>query len=272
MDLREVKGADAVGCCRGKVADLLGCEAHQACAECIHEHGILAEEHPVGPDRVAALLEIEVPADGVDDIEVRLHYRIEGRDGLREPAVVEFPLAPVGKAALQVLHAACHPGLAMALEDRQVDEVARIQGAAADVHGPEGGFHPAGLVVLQVVEGHIVVLAHLVVACGPEGPPGVVAHPGALDDADIGHPVVPQVLDGAGQHTGVGGGSALRGGGHHQVGLEGHRSPGRNLLDDLGTLHQGFCHLMGVGTENFINGRHKYAPLQWFRWDGSPPG
>ena len=54
-------------------------------------------------------------------------------------------------------------------------------------------------------------------------------HPGALDDGDIPEAMVTQILDGAGQDAGVGGGAGFGGGGHHQVGLEGPPRPRRGF-------------------------------------------
>ena len=202
------------------------------------------------------LLKVQIAADAIHDGECRPQGGGQGDNGLHEPLGVEAPLLPVGQTALAVLEGAGHAGLAVALEHRQIDEVPRVQRPAADVHGPQGGVHLAGFVSLEIIQGHAVLLPHRVVSGGAEGPAGAVPHPGALDDGDVSHPVLPQVLDGAGEDAGVGGGTVLRLASHHQVGLECHGRPGGDGGDHLRPLHQGDGHGVGVAAEDLIDGAH----------------
>jgi hypothetical protein len=88
--------------------------------------------------RVAALLEIEVAAQPVDQDQVLADDRVQGRDREVQAQAVRTPLLPVGDAALEVLERAGHPGLAMALEHRHIDQVIQLQNLLAD-----GDLHPA---------------------------------------------------------------------------------------------------------------------------------
>ena len=93
------------------------------------------------------------------------------------------------------------------------------------------------MIGFQVIKGHPVLLADRLIARYSLGLPGPGPDPGALNDLDVLHAVGAQVLDGPGQHAGVGGRPPLRRGSHHQVGLEGHPSSGGDALCHIGGLH-----------------------------------
>ena len=124
------------------------------------------------------------------------------------------------------------------------------------LHGPQGGLDGAGLVPLQIVIGYTVFPAYLVVSGCAEGLGRVASHPGALNDADAGKTVGLEVLHTAGQYAGMGGSALLGPAGRHQVGLQGHAAAPGDPVGDMGRLHQGHGHGVGVAAVDLVYGCH----------------
>ena len=234
-----------------RVADVIHVphvDAHQAAAEGVDLHGIVAQDHAVGGHGIAALLEVQIAADVVHDGQRRPQSRVQRRDGPVQAHGVEVPLLRVRQAALHVLQRAGHHRLAVSLQHGQVDQIPGVQRAFADADRSHPGLDRAGGIALQIVQRHVVAAADFIVATDREAAFGAVAHPCALHDGDVPVAVVLQILDHALQDPRVGGRAILRLRRNHQVGLQGHRCALGNLIRDVRGLHQIHRHLLRTVT------------------------
>jgi hypothetical protein len=105
---------------------------HEPAGVGVHQHRIDRRDDAVHRNGIAALLEIEVAADRVREDEARLEHRIQPRDRLMKPELVEAALLVVGHAALEVFQRAGDGRLAMSLHHGQVDDEIGLGRLVAD--------------------------------------------------------------------------------------------------------------------------------------------
>ena len=103
---------------------------------------------------------------------------------------MKLSFLPVRQAAFQILQRAGHIGLAVSLENRQINQEIRIKRLTANFHRPEPGFHGPSFFLFQIVKWNIVFLADFVIAAGFHGAIGFISDPGAFNDADFSKAIV----------------------------------------------------------------------------------
>ena len=242
----------------------------------VDQHRIQRRHHAVADHRIAAFLEVQVPADMVHNDKILPDPLLQVGDGLVEAHSVEAALLRIGQKAFQVLEGTGHERLAVSLHDRHIDEEVDPVHGIHDLQPHPAAVDLMGTLLLGIDEGHTVSLAELPVAAVFVGLRRAVADPGALHDQEVPEPFRLQIFDDPGHHFGMGRAAELGRGGNDQVRLDADAGAmgicsdalfltavpddGRQITDTEKSHRHVFI-IRSVGLQDLISLDHPFRPL-----------
>ena len=125
----------------------------------VHQNRVQRRHHTVADDRISAFFKIQIAADMIDNNKILMDACLQMRDRLVETHAVEAGFLRIGKKSLEVLEGASHPGLAVALDHRHIDQKVDAVHRVDDVQLHAGAVNCVVFFFLSIHKRNAVLLA-----------------------------------------------------------------------------------------------------------------